>query len=92
MAVDPENKKDILSGYQIDNIPLVGREYISINHLGTAKECSQFFSYLSTHVMPGLRHEVQGSVEMEIIQPKEWNQDSKMRQIDVDYTYLISID
>jgi hypothetical protein len=31
-------------------------------------------------------------VEMEIIQTKERNQDSKMRQIDVDYTYLISID
>jgi len=92
MAVDPENKQDILSGYQIDTIPIAGREYISINHLGSAKECSQFFAYLITHVMPGLRNEVKGSVEMEIIQTKERNQDSKMRQIDVDYTYLISID
>lgn len=92
MAVEAENKKDILSGHQIDNIHIPGREYISINYLGTAKECLQFFAYLVTHVMPGLRHEVQGSVEMEIIQTKEWNQDSKMRQIDVDYTYLISID
>lgn len=31
-------------------------------------------------------------MEMEIIQLKEWTPESKMRQIEVDYTYLISID
>ncbi|MNC56340.1 hypothetical protein D3C81_1643980 [compost metagenome] len=92
MAVDPENKQDILSGHHIDTIPIVGREYISINHQGSAMECTKFFAYLITHVMPGLRHEVKGSVEMEIIQTKARSLDSKMRQIDVDYTYLISID
>ncbi|CAI2426506.1 helix-turn-helix domain-containing protein [Serratia ficaria] len=92
MAVDPENKKDIVSGHQIDNIHIPGREYISITHQGSAKECLQFFGYLISHVMPGLRYEVKGSMEMEIIQLKEWTPESKMRQIEVDYTYLISID
>ncbi|VTR58672.1 Uncharacterised protein [Serratia fonticola] len=29
---------------------------------------------------------------MEMIEAKAWNQDAKLRQIDVNYTYLISID
>ena len=45
-----------------------------------------------SHVMPGLKDKVRGSMEMEIIQTKEWNPESKLRQIEVDYTYLISID
>ncbi|CAI2433431.1 Right origin-binding protein [Serratia entomophila] len=92
MVVEPENRKDILSGHQIENIHIPAREYISINHQGSAKECLQFFGYLVSHVMPGLRHEVKGSVELEIIQTKDWTPESKMRQIEVDYTYLISID
>ncbi|MFI8416403.1 helix-turn-helix domain-containing protein [Serratia sp. NPDC078593] len=92
MAVETQHRGDILSGHQIDNIHIPTREYISITRQGTAKECAQFFAYLITHVMPGLRHEVKGSVELEIIEIAQWNQDSKMRQIDVNYTYLISID
>ncbi|BEN11055.1 helix-turn-helix domain-containing protein [Serratia marcescens] len=92
MAVDPEHKKDILSNHQIDTFHLPSREFISINHKGSAKECLQFFGYLMSHVMPGLKDEVRGSMEMEIIQTKEWNPESKLRQIEVDYTYLISID
>ncbi len=92
MAVEPEHKKDILSGHQLDNIHLPGREYISISHQGTAKECGQFVSYLISHVMPGLRNEVDGSVEMEMLEVNTWNQEAKLRQIDVNYTYLISID
>lgn len=92
MAVAPENKKDILSGHQIDTIHLPAREYIAINHQGTAKECGQFVSFLLANVVPGLRNEVEGSVEMEMLEAKEWNQDAKLRQIDVNYTYLISVD
>ena len=92
MAVEQPHRKDILSGHQIDNIHLPEREYMSITHQGTAKECVQFFSYLITHVMPGLRHKVKGSIEMEIIDLAQWQQDAKMRQINVNYTYLISID
>lgn len=92
MAVDSEHKKDILSNHQIDTFHLPSREFISIKHKGSAKECVQFFGYLMSHVMPGLKDEVRGSMEMEIIQTKEWNPESKLRQIEVDYTYLISID
>lgn len=92
MAVEPEFKKDILSGHKIEDIRLPAREYIAITHQGTAKECVKFISYLISHVMPGLRNEVRGSVEMEMIEAKAWNQDAKLRQIDVNYTYLISID
>ncbi|WON78722.1 helix-turn-helix domain-containing protein [Serratia sp. UGAL515B_01] len=92
MAVAPEHKKDILSGHQIDNIHLPAREYIAINHQGTAKECGQFVSFLLAHVVPTLRNEVEGSIEMEMLETKEWNQSAKLRQIDVNYTYLISID
>jgi AraC-like DNA-binding protein/predicted transcriptional regulator YdeE len=92
MAVEPEHKKDILSGHHIDNIHVPGREYISISHQGTAKECGQFVSYLIANVRPGLLNEVKGSVEMEMLEAKEWQQDAKLRQIDINYTYLISID
>lgn len=92
MAVEAQHRKDIVSGHHTDNITLPPREYISITHKGSAKECIQFFAYLSTHVMPGLRHDVKGSVEMEIIEINQWQMDAKLRQIDVDYTYLISID
>lgn len=92
MAVEPAFRKDIQSGHKMDDIHLPTREYIAIAHQGTAKECVKFVSYLISHVMPGLRNEVGGSVEMEVIEAKAWNQDAKLRQIDVNYTYLISID
>lgn len=92
MAVEPEHKKDILSDHRLDNIHIPSREYISITYQGTAKGCSQFMAYLFSHVMPRLRDEVTGSIEMEMVEAKDWNLGTKLRQIDVNYTYLISVD
>ncbi|ATA22039.1 AraC family transcriptional regulator [Gibbsiella quercinecans] len=92
MAVDPQHRQDIVSGHQIETILVPEREYMAISHQGTAKECLEFFSYLISNVMPGLRDEVKGSMEMEIIEIKAWDLDLKLREIDVSYTYLISID
>ncbi len=92
IAVDPENKKKILSAFPINTIHLQSREFISIYHKGTAKECLQFSGYLISHVMPELKDKVCGSIEIEIIQIQEWSLYSKLRQIKMDYTYLISLD
>ncbi|CNE58638.1 AraC family transcriptional regulator [Yersinia nurmii] len=91
-AVDKDQRHELQGHSETNSFTIPGGEFLSISHQGSAKECVKFSSYLFNEVLPKIREEVKGSIEMEVIEVEHCHSEAKMRDIDVVYQYLISVD
>ncbi|CRY53819.1 MULTISPECIES: helix-turn-helix domain-containing protein [Yersinia] len=90
-AIDKDKRHEIQGHREIDNIAIPAGEFLSISHQGSAKECVKFSTYLFNAVLPKLREEFGGGVEMEVIEIDSCHAESKMRDIACSYRYLMSV-
>ncbi|AJJ20288.1 MULTISPECIES: helix-turn-helix domain-containing protein [Yersinia] len=88
-AIDKEKRHEIQGHREVDYISIPAGEFLSISHQGSAKECVKFSIYLFNEVLPKLREEFGGGVEMEVIEIDSCHAESKMRDISVVYNYLM---
>ncbi|EKN6165958.1 helix-turn-helix domain-containing protein [Yersinia enterocolitica] len=90
-AIDKEKRHEIQGHREIDSISIPKGEFLAISHQGNAKECIKFSIYLFNEVLPKLRDEFGGGIEMEVIEVDSCHAESKLRDISSTYTYLMSV-
>ncbi|SUP66999.1 AraC family transcriptional regulator [Yersinia enterocolitica] len=66
-AIDKEKRHEIQGHREIDCISIPKGEFLAISHQGNAKECIKFSIYLFNEVLPKLRDEFGGGIEMEVM-------------------------
>ncbi|AKA37223.1 helix-turn-helix domain-containing protein [Yersinia ruckeri] len=91
-AVEKAQRHELQGNSEANSFTVPGGQFLSISHQGSAKECVKFSTYLFNKVLPKIRAEVKGSYEIEVIDVDHCHAEAKMRDIDVMYQYLISVD